>query len=91
MRTAMKKTKCRQCITGWAIGTPKTFDPWCPGCQEKLALGQRTGKEPMAMRFASHAPKMTGQAYHALGVKMRAVHRGRAAHYAAMMEPRHGQ
>jgi hypothetical protein len=38
---------CRQCVTGWVPGTVKTFDPKCEGCQEKLAKGQRTGKEPM--------------------------------------------
>jgi len=38
---------CRQCITGWAPGQARTFDPKCEGCAEKLAKGLRTGQEPL--------------------------------------------
>lgn len=37
---------CRQCVIGVAPNTVKTFDPECPGCQQKLSDGLRTGNEP---------------------------------------------
>jgi hypothetical protein len=51
MGNELKKAKrspriCRQCVSGWVPGTPKTFHPGCKRCQEKLANGQRTGQEP---------------------------------------------
>jgi hypothetical protein len=36
---------CRPCKTGIGPDQPKTFDPNCPRCREKLALGLRTGNE----------------------------------------------
>jgi hypothetical protein len=42
----VKRYSCKQCRTGHVPGTPKTFDPDCPGCRQKLAAGLRTGNEP---------------------------------------------
>ena len=47
-----KQGLCRQCETGIAIGTPKTFDPTCSGWQDKKSRGLRTGSEPNPKEFS---------------------------------------
>lgn len=47
----VKGRKCNQCRKGIGAGEAKTFADWCPGCQEKLRLGMRTGNEPPAKRW----------------------------------------
>lgn len=64
---------CNSCSGGIDPTRPKTFDPKCAGCAEKLARGLRTGKEP--------APS------HRLGEK-RIDHKWRAQQKALMAEAR---
>lgn len=45
-RTRRPSDMCRPCKSGLAPNQPKTFDPGCSRCQEKLAAGLRTGNEP---------------------------------------------
>lgn len=44
--------RCQQCARGVVPGDAKLFKPDCPGCQDKLKRGLRTGLEP---HFASRA------------------------------------
>jgi len=47
----MRAHNCWQCTSGWVPGTPKTFAPWCRGCQDKKAAGLRTGAEPVPLKY----------------------------------------
>jgi hypothetical protein len=44
--TAAYVKRCGPCTKGIVPGDKLYFDPECPGCQEKLAAGKRTGLEP---------------------------------------------
>lgn len=75
---------CSQCARGWVPGTEKTFDPCCPGCQKKLAIGLRTGDES---RRADHS-KMSQIDWARLQDKRRAQYAARRAQLLAMPAPR---
>ena len=70
----MKRALCGQCSSGWVPETPKTFDPTCRGCKQKLADGLRTGKEPLPSNRGGWAVKklQTGLKQRRLG-KLRTV------------------
>jgi len=53
----MRAKLCRQCKTGLAPGQEKTWHPDCPGCQEKLSSGKRTGLEPRPVSFTQRVRK----------------------------------
>lgn len=71
-----KRALCGQCASGWVPETPKTFDPSCRGCKQKLADGLRTGKEPLPSNRGGWAVKklhMSPERFKALqtGLKQR--------------------
>jgi hypothetical protein len=43
----MKRRICNPHQFGVSVDQPLAFDPNCPRCQELLAQGKRTGREPL--------------------------------------------
>lgn len=58
----MRTRLCRQCKSGVGHGDTLTFDPGCRGCQEKLATGKRTGKEPIPTQYGKQT-KLSKEQY----------------------------
>ena len=60
----MNEELCGQCRKGVAPHEEKTFNPKCVGCQDKLARGLRTGKEPPpSMHPAARRKRLTPEAF----------------------------
>lgn len=68
--------KCSQCVRGCAPGDRKTFNPDCPGCQEKLRLGLRTGLEGRGI-FGPPRRRTDETRFAALQARMRAQRQAR--------------
>jgi hypothetical protein len=51
MSAPIPHRRCNQCTRGRSPDHAATFASWCPGCQEKLIDGRRTGREPPPARY----------------------------------------
>lgn len=85
----MKRYSCRQCRTGWVPGQVKTFDPDCPGCNQKKADGLRTGHEPLPVSQAlNRRPKLDQAQFERNGKRYQASRAARKANCMRITAPR---